>query len=137
MTDTPDAPRPDPQPGPPAGPAPKPAPQPAPGPAPLPEAGPPAPAKRPLLKRLFGIGLWGSLKLLALCIVVGFFLMAANFDASEPSFNFVEALRAMLRQAFAALGWAIANFWQPALAGAVIVLPVWTLWRLASLPWRK
>lgn len=129
MTDIPDAPRPPPSPGP--------QPAPAPEPAPLPDAGPPAPAKRPLLKRLFGIGFWGSMKLLALCIVVGFFLMAANFDASEPSFDFIEALRAMLRQAFAALGWAITNFWQPALAGAVIVLPLWALWRLASLPWRK
>ena len=114
-----------------------PAPQPAPQPAPLPEPAAPPAEKRPLLKRLFGIGFRGGLKLLALCILVGFFVMAANFDASQPSFDFVEALRAMLRQAFAALGWAIQNFWQPALAGAVIVLPVWTLWRLVSLPWRK
>ena len=127
MTDPSDSPRP----------SAAPAPQPAPQPAPLPEPAAPPAEKRPLLKRLFGIGLWGGLKLLALCILVGFFVMAANFDASQPSFDFVEALRAMLRQAFAALGWAIQNFWQPALAGAVIVLPVWTLWRLVSLPWRK
>lgn len=120
--DTPDAPRPDPQP----------APQPAPAAAP-----PPPVEKRPLLARLFGISVWGGVKLLALCILVGFFVLAANFDASEPDFNLAEALRAILRQTFAALGWAIANFWQPALAGALVVLPVWVLWRLVSLPWRK
>nr|WP_233350943.1 DUF6460 domain-containing protein [Hyphomonas sp. ND6WE1B] len=29
------------------------------------------------------------------------------------------------------------NFWKPALAGATIVLPLWILWRLVSLPFRK
>ena len=96
----------------------------------------PAP-KRPLLKRLFGISLWGGLKLLGLCILVGFFVMAANFDPGNPDFNLTEALRAILRQSFAALGWAITNFWQPALAGALVVLPVWIIWRVISLPWRK
>ncbi len=74
--DTPDAPRPDPQP----------APQPAPAAAP-----PPPVEKRPLLARLFGISVWGGVKLLALCILVGFFVLAANFDASEPDFNLAEA----------------------------------------------
>lgn len=120
--DTPDAPRPDLPP----------APQPAAVPQPV-----VTPEKRPLLARLFGIGIWGGIKLLGLCILVGFFVMAANFDPNDPSFNLVEALRAILRQTFSALGWAIGNFWQPAIAGALVVLPVWALWRLASLPWRK
>jgi len=129
MMDTSDAPRP----------VPPPAPAPAPQPAPLPDVAAAAPAavKRPLLTRLFGIGLWGGLKLLALCILVGFFVMAASFDPGDPSFNIIEAMRAMLRQLFSALGWALRHFWQPALAGALVVLPVWALWRLVSLPWRK
>lgn len=103
-----------------------------------PPAEPLAPApKRPLLKRLFGISFWGGFKLLGLCILVGFFVMAANFDPGNPDFNLAEALRAILRQSFAALGWAITNFWQPALAGALVVLPVWVIWRVVSLPWRK
>lgn len=104
---------------------------------PAPEAAPVLPEKRPLLKRLFGISLWGGIKLLGLCILVGFFVLAANFDASDPDFNLAEALRAILRQTFAALGWAIGNFWQPALAGALVVLPIWVVWRVVSLPWRK
>lgn len=143
MTDRPDAPRPDAHPVPAAATAPVTVPRaegegPFQAGPPLPHSGPPAaPPKRPLLKRLFGIGLWGSVKLLALCIVVGFFVMAANFDAGDPNFNIIEALRAMLRQLFSALGWAVQHFWQPALAGALVVLPVWALWRLVSLPWRK
>ncbi|KDA00464.1 hypothetical protein HPO_00505 [Hyphomonas polymorpha PS728] len=107
----------------------------APPPPPVAPVAPPE--KRPLLKRLFGISLWGALKLLGLCILTGFFVMAANFDPGNPDFNLAEALRAILRQSFAALGWAITNFWQPALAGALVVLPVWVIWRVVSLPWRK
>lgn len=119
--------------------APAPAPEatPAPPPSPPAQTSVPLPEKRPLLKRLFGISFWGALKLLGLCILTGFFVMAANFDPGNPDFNLAEALRAILRQTFAALGWAIGNFWQPALAGALVVLPVWVLWRVISLPWRK
>ena len=38
---------------------------------------------------------------------------------------------------FSAAVWAVKNFWKPWLAGASIVLPLWVLWRLASLPFRK
>lgn len=90
-----------------------------------------------MLTRLFGIGIWGGVKLLGLCILVGFFVMAANFDPSHPSFNAGEALGAIFRQTASALGWMLRNFWQPALAGALVVLPIWVLWRLFSLPFRK
>ena len=95
------------------------------------------PPKRPLLLRLFGIGPWGALKLTGLCILVGFFVMAANFNPAAPNADIPGALATIARQAFAAAGWAARNFWKPALAGATIVLPLWVLWRLASLPFRK
>jgi hypothetical protein len=93
--------------------------------------------KRPLLRRLFGISPWGALKLTGLCILVGFFVMAANFNPASPDANIPAALAAILKQTLAAAGWAARNFWKPALAGATIVLPVWVLWRLISLPFRK
>lgn len=113
-------------------PAAPPAPAPPPQPAPEPEAPP-----RPLIRRLFGISFWGALKLLMLCILAGFFVMAANFDPRNPGFDPGEAFGAILSQSLAALGWALRNFWQPALAGTAIVLPLWVLWRLVSLPFRK
>ena len=55
---------------------------------PVPEPLPPrAPVKAPprsLLARLFGISVWGSLKLLGLCILVGFFVLASQFNPSNP-----------------------------------------------------
>lgn len=97
----------------------------------------PPPERRPLLARLFGISLWGGIKLLGLCILVGFFVMAANFDPAHPDFNAGRALGAILKQTVSALGWALKNFWQPALAGALVVLPAWVIWRVVSLPFRK
>ena len=113
------------------------------GPPPAAPPQPPAPAKsgkppkRPLLLRLFGISPWGALKLTGLCILVGFFVMAANFNPASPDADIPGALATIARQTMAAAGWAVRNFWKPALAGATVVLPLWVLWRLVSLPFRK
>lgn len=93
--------------------------------------------KRHVLLRLFGIGLWGGFKLIVLCVLVGFFVMAANFNPSSPDVDVGETLFSLAGQAFAATGWAVRNFWKPALAGASVVLPLWILWRLVSLPFRR
>ncbi len=95
------------------------------------------PAKRSLLVRLFGIGVWGGIKLLALCIFVGFFIMASNFDPTSPDVQVGAALAEAARQAASALKWGVVNFWKPALAGGVVVMPLWVLWRLICLPFRK
>jgi hypothetical protein len=108
---------------------------PPPGPAPQPKH--PTPVRRSMLRRLFGIGPWGVAKLLVLCILVGFFVMAANFNAASPDVDIPAALASIARQTLSALGWAITHFWKPALAGAGIVLPVWFLWRLVGLPFRR
>ena len=111
----------------------EPPPQPA---APAPAAPAPAP-KRPVLVRLFGISVWGAAKLLGLCILVGFFVLASQFDPRKPDVDAGAAIASVARTAWTTAGWAVRNFWKPALAGAVIVLPVWVLWRLISLPFRK
>lgn len=94
-------------------------------------------SKRGLLARLFGIGIFGMLKLTALCILIGFFVMAANFDPRHPDVDAGAAITSIARQAWTATGWMVRNFWKPALAGASIVLPLWVIWRLVSLPFRK
>lgn len=97
----------------------------------------PKPPKRPLLARLFGIGIWGSIKLIVLCILVGFVLLTAQFDPASPDFDATETLSLVLHNAAAAAQWAATNFWKPALAGATLILPIWILWRLATLPFRR
>lgn len=111
---------------------------------PIPDSAPPKtrrkkdkPPPRPVLARLFGISVWGTLKLVALCIAVGFFVLASQFDPTNPDVNAGEAIMNVARTAMSATGWAVRNFWKPALAGATIVMPVWVLWRLLSLPFRK
>ena len=93
--------------------------------------------KRHILLRLLGISLWGWIKLALLCILVGFLVMASEFDPASPEVNMVGALQRFLDSLGGLLVWAVRNFWKPALAGATIVLPLWLVWRLASLPFRK
>lgn len=93
--------------------------------------------KRHILLRLFGIKLWGWVKLILLCILVGFLVMAAEFDPASPNVDITAAIGSFLSTLGGALRWAVANFWKPALAGAGIVLPIWFLWRLITLPFRK
>lgn len=95
------------------------------------------PAKRPILLRIFGVGIWGGIKLLGLCILVGFFIMASNFDPTSPDVQVGAALSQIARQMGDALVWGATHFWKPALAGGAVVMPLWVLWRLLSLPFRK
>lgn len=93
--------------------------------------------KRHVLLRLLGISLWGWVKLALLCILVGFFVMASEFDPSSPDVNVMGAIQRFLQSVGSLAGWAARNFWKPAIAGATIVLPIWLVWRLVSLPFRK
>lgn len=94
-------------------------------------------AKRPVLRRLFGISIWGGFKLVVTCVLVGFFLLALEFDPVADDVNVLAALGELLQNVLRAAVWAARNFWKPLLAGASIVLPLWVLWRLVSLPFRK
>lgn len=93
--------------------------------------------KRHILIRLLGISVWGWLKLGLLSILVGFLVIAGQYDPRDPSVDMMAALGSFLTGLLQALRWAAFNFWQPALAGATIVLPIWFLWRLFTLPFRK
>ncbi|MBO6688117.1 MAG: hypothetical protein K0U61_11575 [Alphaproteobacteria bacterium] len=93
--------------------------------------------KRHILLRLLGISWWGWIKLALLCVLVGFFVMASEFDPASPDVNVMGAMQRFLQSVAGLAGWAARNFWKPALAGATFVLPLWLVWRLASLPFRK
>lgn len=95
------------------------------------------PVKRPVLRRLFGISVWGGFKLLIVCILVGFFLLALEFNPASNDVNVLGAMGQLIQNLAGAAVWALKNFWKPMLAGASVVLPLWILWRLVSLPFRK
>ena len=92
---------------------------------------------RSLLRRLFGIKVWGAIKLVVICIFVGFIVLASQFDPTDPQVDVAAASWNIAKQAWAAAGWAAVNFWKPAVTGATVVLPIWLIWRLVTLPFRK
>ena len=51
-------------------------------------------AKRHVLLRLLGISWWGWIKLALLCVLVGFLVMASEFDPAAPDVNVIGALNA-------------------------------------------
>lgn len=93
--------------------------------------------KRALLLRLFGIGIWGAIKLTILCVIVGFVVLTMQFDPTSPDVDLGNALGVFASNTIAAMKWTVTNFWKPATAGAIIILPIWVLWRLISLPFRR
>ena len=94
-------------------------------------------SRRHVLLRLFGISLWGYIKLLLLCIIVGSFVMASQLEPDKTELDAVAAMQGILTSAIAVGRWAAVNFWHPAFTGASLVLPLWVLWRVVSLPFRK
>jgi len=101
-------------------------------------APPPAPAvQKPFLVRTFSLSVGQALRLLGISTLVGFFVLALDFAPTGATFDLGGAFTAIIHRAFTAIGWAFDSFWKPALAGAVVVLPVWALWRLVRAPFRK
>lgn len=113
-------------------------------PLPAPEPGsPPAPEARlvpeakPFIVRAFSLSVGQALRLLLISTLTGFFVLAFDFAPGATTFDIGGAFTAILHRAFTAIGWALESFWKPALAGAVVVLPIWAIWRLIRLPFRK
>ncbi|MAK62952.1 MAG: hypothetical protein CMK09_18440 [Ponticaulis sp.] len=93
--------------------------------------------KRPLLVRLFAVKFWGAVRLTLLCVLVGVIMQIGNVTTSPQQFDVLNAIKEIWENTFAGLIWLIRNGWLPALMGATVVLPIWVLWRLVSLPFRK
>ncbi len=114
------------------------------GPAPPHAPEPPAtpavdaePETRPFVVRAFSLSVGQALRLLLLSTLTGFFVLAFNYAPGGATFNIGGAFTAIVHRALTAIGWALESFWKPALAGALVVLPVWAIWRLIRLPFRK
>ncbi|MDP1553860.1 MAG: hypothetical protein Q8L84_00255 [Hyphomonas sp.] len=109
-------------------------------PAPEPYAAPAAdtkPEPKPFIVRAFSLSVGQALRLLLFSTLAGFFVLAFDYAPGGATFNIGGAFTAIVHRALTAIGWALESFWKPALAGAVVVLPVWAIWRLIRLPFRK
>ena len=113
-------------------------PLPAPGPGSPPgPATRPVPETKPFIVRAFSLSAGQALRLLLISTLTGFFVLAFDYAPGATTFDIGGAFTAILHRAFTAIGWALESFWKPALAGAVVVLPIWAIWRLIRLPFRK
>jgi hypothetical protein len=108
-------------------------------PNPLPAGTTPAPATppHPWYIRAFRLTPGQALRLVGLSTLAGFFILAFDFSPAGATFDVGGAVTAIIHRALTALGWALESFWKPALAGLAVVVPLWALWRLATLPFRK
>ena len=100
---------------------------------------PPAPAAppKPFLARAFSLTPGQALRLLVISTLTGFFVLAFDFGAAGATFDVGGAFSAIVHRALTAIGWALESFWKPALAGALVVVPLWAIWRLVRMPFKK
>ena len=105
----------------------------------LPQAKAPEPKAepKPFIVRAFSLSVGQALRLLFISTLVGFFVLAFSYAPGGATFNAGGAFTAIIHRALTAIGWAFQSFWKPALAGLIVVLPIWALWRLIRLPFRK
>lgn len=80
------------------------------------------------LDRFFGGSpLWVAVRLVLLSIVIGVLLSALGLDP----WNIVESIERLIRWIYD-LGWdAVVRLWRYFLLGAVLVVPIWLIVRLA------
>ena len=79
-------------------------------------------------KFLGGPPLSVAVRLLFLCVLVGFILSAMGFDPWNIWRSLQDLVRAIWNMGFEAIWW----MWRYFLLGAVIVIPIWLIVRLAK-----
>lgn len=96
-----------------------------------------APRERTFASKMFGVGTSGWVQLVLVCIAVGAIAEASGINPFSPTFSLNGAATAAMTGALNVLGWAMQAGWRPLVTGAVVVLPIWLLWRLASAGFRR
>ena len=93
--------------------------------------------RKPFVVRTFSLSIGQALRLIFLSTLAGFFVLAFDYAPTGTTFDVGGAFTAIVHRALTAIGWAFESFWKPALAGSVIVVPIWALWRLIRSAFRK
>lgn len=95
------------------------------------------PVRRTFRQRMFGVGLSGWVRLVVVCLPVGVLFEASRVNPFAPDFTFAGMASSLATGAGAILSWSITNGWRPLLIGAIVVGPVWLLWRAVWALFRK
>ncbi|HIG21601.1 MAG TPA: hypothetical protein EYG02_03850 [Henriciella marina] len=93
--------------------------------------------RRSLQRRLFSVGVFQVIGLIAASVLLGLFLLALDLDPNSDSLNLRGAVWGVIQALFQSVLWLVGTLWRPFLAGAAVVIPAFLLWRLASLPFRN
>ncbi|MBI1358929.1 MAG: hypothetical protein GC155_01460 [Alphaproteobacteria bacterium] len=95
------------------------------------------PHQRSIREKMFDITAWGWIKLAGLCLAVGALLRVADINPFSPGFTLGGALASLAKAVGDIAAWAVVYGWLPALLGVIVVMPIWLLWRLLSVPFRR
>lgn len=94
-------------------------------------------ARRPVWVRMLSIRLGGVVNLVLWSVIIGLAIRFTGFNPFAEPQSGLERAGGMWRQALEAAGVAVRLGWKPALTGAMIVLPIWLVWRFFTLPFRR
>ena len=86
---------------------------------------------------MFAVGFFGWVRLAALCLIVGVVFEASRVNPFAPDFTLAGMASALATGAGSILSWIITHGWRPLLIGAIVVGPVWLLWRALWAVFRK
>jgi hypothetical protein len=102
-----------------------------------PDAAPPPRARRSFWQRLAAVKPSDIVLLIVLCVVVGLILAAFNVDPADLWVDFFGAVgrawTAFFDSIGSTLGWALRYL----ALGAVIVVPIWIVWRVITAASRR
>lgn len=95
------------------------------------------PHQRTIREKMFDITVWGWIKLAGLCLAVGAVLRIANVNPFSSGFTVGGSVASLAKALGDIVAWAVVYGWLPALLGVIVVMPIWLLWRLLSVPFRR
>lgn len=95
------------------------------------------PRKPPMLARMFAVKPMQIVHIIVLCIVVGLIVRMGGFSNEAGQITIFSVLNQIWQNIFSSALWLLRQIWMPALIGALIVVPLWAIWRLVSFPFRR
>lgn len=93
--------------------------------------------QRTFRHKMFGIGWKGWVQLGVLSALVGVIVQTSGVNPFAPDLSLPGVAGALWRSTLTVLGWILTMGWQPLLVGAIAVAPVWLIWRLLTVPFRR
>ena len=93
--------------------------------------------KRAFWVRLLSIRIGSAINLILWSVVIGLVMRFSGYGPFTPQQSGLERAGSMWSQFSQLAGMAFSIGWKPALTGAVVVLPLWLMWRFLPLPFRR